>query len=72
MPGARVVPPAPGGLPIASPSRARIAVALLIVGIGLLNVADEKWAHAIGVVSLFGVLIVAFAGIVPWALATDA
>ena len=31
---------------------ARLAVALLIVGIGLLNVADAPWAHAIGVVSL--------------------
>ena len=28
---------------------ARLAVALLIVGIGLLNVADAPWAHAIGV-----------------------
>ena len=68
---APVVPPGAGGLPIASPSRARIAVALLVVGIGLLNAADAGWAHAIGVVSLFGFMIVAFAAIVPRALATD-
>jgi len=70
-PDAPVVPPGAGGLPIASPSRARIAVALLVVGIGLLNAADAGWAHAIGVVSLFGFMIVAFAAIVPRALATD-
>jgi cytochrome d ubiquinol oxidase subunit II len=64
-------PPPPGGLPIAPPSRAKIAVALLIVGIGLLNAADAAWAHAIGVVSLFGFMVVAFAAIVPRALATD-
>jgi cytochrome d ubiquinol oxidase subunit II len=51
--------------------RARIAAALLIVGIGLLNAADAPWAHAIGVVSLFGFIIVAFAAIVPEALARD-
>ena len=41
------------------------------MGIGLLNAADAGWAHAIGVVSLFGFMIVAFAAIVPRALATD-
>ncbi|HEY5430110.1 MAG TPA: cytochrome d ubiquinol oxidase subunit II [Solirubrobacteraceae bacterium] len=50
---------------------ARLAVALLIVGIGMLNAADAPWAHAIGVVSLFGFMIVAFAAIVPAALADD-
>jgi cytochrome d ubiquinol oxidase subunit II len=51
--------------------QARIAVALLIVGIGLLNAADAPWAHAIGVVALFGFMIVGFAAIAPAALAHD-
>jgi hypothetical protein len=50
---------------------ARAAVALLIVGVGLLNAADAPWAHAIGVASLFGFIIVGFAAIVPLALAAD-
>lgn len=50
---------------------ARVAVALLIVGVGLLNAADAPWAHAIGAVSLFGFIIVGFAAIVPPALAAD-
>jgi cytochrome bd ubiquinol oxidase subunit II len=51
---------------------ARLAVALLIVGIGLLNVADGPWAHAIGVISLLAFVLVAFAALVPRALAEDA
>ena len=51
---------------------ARLAVALLIVGIGLLTVADASWAHAAGVVSLFVFILVAFAALVPRALAEDA
>jgi cytochrome bd ubiquinol oxidase subunit II len=50
----------------------RLAVALLIVGIGMLNVADAPWAHAIGVASLLVFIIVAFAALVPAALAEDA
>ena len=50
----------------------RLAVALLIVGIGMLNVADAPWAHAIGVASLLAFIIVAFAALVPAALAEDA
>ena len=50
---------------------ARVAVALLIVGIGLLNVASASWAHAIGVVSLLAFVVVAFAAIVPPLLADD-
>jgi cytochrome d ubiquinol oxidase subunit II len=52
-------------------SLARAAVALLIIGIGLLNAASAPWAHAIGVFALFGFIIVAFAAIVPRALAQD-
>jgi hypothetical protein len=49
-----------------------VAVALLIVGIGLLNAADAPWAHAIGVVSLLAFILVAFATLVPRALTEDA
>jgi cytochrome bd ubiquinol oxidase subunit II len=34
--------------------RARVAVGCLIAGVGLLNVAEAQWAHAVGVLSLFG------------------
>ena len=40
-------------------------------GVGFLNAASAPWAHAIGVVCLFGFIIVAFAAIVPRALAED-
>jgi cytochrome d ubiquinol oxidase subunit II len=47
---------------------ARLAVAFLIGGVGLLNVASASWAHALGVVSLFGFMITAFLKIAPRAL----
>ena len=50
---------------------ARLAVALLIVGIGLLNVASAGWAHGIGVVSLFAFMVVAFFAVVPAALSSS-
>jgi cytochrome bd ubiquinol oxidase subunit II len=50
---------------------ARLAVALLIVGFGLLTVAETSWAHAIGVVSLLSFIVVAFAALVPQTLAED-
>jgi cytochrome bd ubiquinol oxidase subunit II len=50
---------------------ARLAVAFLIAGVGLLNAASAPWAHAIGVVSLFGFMITAFLEIAPQALAGD-
>lgn len=46
-------------------------MALLIVGM-LLNVADAPSAHAIGVTSLLAFILVAFAALVPGALADDA
>jgi hypothetical protein len=70
-------PVAPGGqsgvaqLLLGPTLGARLAVALLIVGIGLLNAADAPWAHALGVASLFGFILVAFAALVPRALAED-
>jgi cytochrome d ubiquinol oxidase subunit II len=51
---------------------ARLAVALLIIGFGLLTVAETSWAHAIGVVGLLAFILVAFAAVVPRALAEDA
>jgi cytochrome bd ubiquinol oxidase subunit II len=43
----------------------RVAVACLVVGFGLLTVAEAGWAHALGVVALFGFIVVGFAGTVP-------
>jgi cytochrome d ubiquinol oxidase subunit II len=52
------------------PRRAtRAAVSCFIGGIALLTFADAAWAHAIGVVCLFGFIIGAFLAIVPPALA---
>ncbi len=49
----------------------RTAVACLIVGIGLLTIADARWAHAIGVAALLCFWITAFLALVP-ALLPDA
>jgi hypothetical protein len=46
-----------------------VAVACLVAGFGLLNVADAGWAHALGVAGLFGFMVSAFLAIVPSALA---
>jgi cytochrome d ubiquinol oxidase subunit II len=50
---------------------ARLAAALLIVGIGLLNGASAGWAHGLGVVSLFAFMVVAFFAVVPRALSSS-
>jgi cytochrome bd ubiquinol oxidase subunit II len=42
----------------------RAAAACLIAGFGLLNVADARWAHAIGLVCLFAFVVIAFCAIV--------
>jgi hypothetical protein len=47
-------------------------VSCFIAGIGLLTLAEAAWAHAIGVVCLFGFIIAAFLAIVPPALADQA
>jgi cytochrome d ubiquinol oxidase subunit II len=47
---------------------ARAAVACLIVGFGLLNVAEARWAHAVGVAGLFGFIVSGFLAIVPGAI----
>jgi cytochrome bd ubiquinol oxidase subunit II len=50
---------------------ARVAVACLIIGFGLLNVADARWAHAVGVASLFVFIVSAFVAIIPATLGRD-
>jgi cytochrome bd ubiquinol oxidase subunit II len=70
-PGRATEPARVRPVPVAPPSLARVAVACLIAGIGFLNVADAGWAHALGVLSLFGFMITAFLTIVPAALAGD-
>jgi cytochrome d ubiquinol oxidase subunit II len=55
-----------GGRP--GPRRAllvRVAVASLIVGFGLLTVADAGWAHAVGVTALFAFIVAGFLALVP-------
>jgi cytochrome d ubiquinol oxidase subunit II len=49
----------------------RSAVAFLIAGFALLTVADASWAHAIGVVCLFGFIVAGFVVIVSEALAEE-
>jgi cytochrome bd ubiquinol oxidase subunit II len=51
------------------PSRA--AVACLIAGVGLLNVAEARWAHALGVASLFGFIVSGFLALVPGTLSRE-
>jgi len=51
---------------------ARLAVALLIAGFGLLNIANAEWAHAVGIVCLFCVVVLGFRAIVFSALGEDA
>ena len=72
-----------GGLPANAPARARAlpagsrigagrgAVALLLAGVGLLNVAGAPWAHGIGVTALLAAVVLGFASIVPAVLAED-
>jgi cytochrome d ubiquinol oxidase subunit II len=43
-----------------SPLLARVAVACLLAGVGLLNVANAGWAHAVGIACLFGFIVAAF------------
>jgi cytochrome d ubiquinol oxidase subunit II len=53
---------------VAIRARPRVAVACLIVGVGLLNVANAGWAHAIGVTCLIGFIALGFAAIAESAL----
>ena len=67
----RAPAPARGRPPRSTSLQTRVAVALLIAGVGFLNAADAGWAHLIGVFSLFGFMVIGFAAIVPRALAED-
>jgi cytochrome bd ubiquinol oxidase subunit II len=48
---------------------ARVAVALLIAGFGLLNIANAQWAHAVGIVCLLCFVVLGFRAIIVSALA---
>jgi cytochrome d ubiquinol oxidase subunit II len=48
---------------------ARLAGGCLIAGIGLLTVADARWAHAVGVVSLLAFVVLGFVAVGPAELA---
>jgi cytochrome d ubiquinol oxidase subunit II len=49
----------------------RAALACLIAGVGLLNVAEAGWAHALGVASLFGFIVIGFLAVVPGTLGLE-
>jgi cytochrome d ubiquinol oxidase subunit II len=42
----------------------RVAVACLVAGFGLLNVADAGWAHGLGVVCLLGFVVLGFRAVI--------
>jgi cytochrome bd ubiquinol oxidase subunit II len=50
---------------------ARLAGGCLVAGMGLLTIADARWAHAVGVLSLLGFVVLGFAAIAPTELADD-
>jgi cytochrome bd ubiquinol oxidase subunit II len=54
-----------------SPTAPRVAVALFVVGLGMLNAADAGWCHIIGVIALFGFVIAGFVAVVPRAFVAD-
>ena len=47
----------------------RLAGGCLIAGIGLLTIAEARWAHAVGVVSLLAFVVLGFAAVDPTKLA---
>jgi hypothetical protein len=51
---------------------ARVAAALLVAGLVLLNGANASLAHIVGVVSLFGFIVAGLTAILPDALAQAA
>jgi cytochrome bd ubiquinol oxidase subunit II len=62
---AQAAPPARGRDEASPALPARVAVACLIVGFGLLTVADSAWAHAVGVTALFAFVVAGFLALVP-------
>jgi len=63
--------PEQGETPAESGLTARAAIACLIAGFGLLNVANAEWAHAVGVVSLICFVALGFRAIIFPALASQ-
>jgi cytochrome d ubiquinol oxidase subunit II len=55
--------------PAAEGLRARLALAGLLGGVGLLTIAEAPWAHGIGVACLFAAMILAFLAVDPAGLA---
>jgi cytochrome bd ubiquinol oxidase subunit II len=51
---------------------ARAALACLLAGFGLLNVAEDRWAHAVGVVCLLAFVVLGFRAIIFSALGAQA
>ncbi|HEY3959064.1 MAG TPA: cytochrome d ubiquinol oxidase subunit II, partial [Solirubrobacteraceae bacterium] len=67
---ARPLPVAPALLSAsASGLLARVAGACLLAGFGFLTVAEAGWAHAVGVVALFGFMVCGFLAATPSQLA---
>jgi cytochrome d ubiquinol oxidase subunit II len=62
---AQAAPPARGRDEESPALLGRVAVACLIVGFGLLTVADSAWAHAVGVTALFAFVVAGFLALVP-------
>jgi cytochrome d ubiquinol oxidase subunit II len=62
---AQAAPPAHGRLEARPALLIRLAVACLIVGFGLLTVANAAWAHALGVTALFAFIAAGFLALVP-------
>jgi cytochrome bd ubiquinol oxidase subunit II len=62
---AQAAPPARGRDEASPALLGRVAVACLIVGFGLLTVADSAWAHAVGVTALFAFVVAGFLALVP-------
>jgi cytochrome d ubiquinol oxidase subunit II len=56
------------GATVAIRARPRVAVACLIAGFGLLNIANAAWAHAVGVTCLIGFIALGFTAIAESAL----
>ena len=62
---AQAAPPARGRDEASPALLGRVAAGCLIVGFGLLTVADSAWAHAVGVTALFAFLVAGFLALVP-------
>jgi cytochrome bd ubiquinol oxidase subunit II len=60
-----VAPPAGEPMPATAARSARLAVASLIAGIGLLTVAEAGWAHALGIVSLLTFVACGYRALLP-------